>query len=235
MSMSRGECPQRVERIQAMLRKADTETLPSHMRIDRKIANPLFFCRIIARGYGILGTIHTLIYNPDASFRIPTQHRLSLGGSLGDQERPVVYSLALASSRGLPSWLQEYLKMIYVLESYTEEFPPGDDRWKAADIMTAKIDGASPGGSRTWTKEGRKPKHKTSRHRGYLKNGTASKNSIRNFIQVKRSRLAKIDVSKAQEPLPRSVVYVGWSRKEGQRLMQHEGHEQLSSIPWYVP
>lgn len=51
MSMSRGECPQRAERIQAMLRKANTETLPSHMRIDRKIANPLFSCRIIARGY----------------------------------------------------------------------------------------------------------------------------------------------------------------------------------------
>ena len=121
--------------------------------------------------------------------------------------------------------------MIDVLASYTEDFPPGDDRWKAADMMAAKIDEASPGGTRTWTKEGRKPKGKTPHHRGYLKKGTASKNSIRNFIQVTRSRLAKIDVSKAQEPLPWSVVYVGWTRKEGQRLMQRERHEQLSSLP----
>jgi hypothetical protein len=157
--------------------------------------------------------LHTCLKSPDKSLRLPND----INSDGQSEEKPCVYALVHCKLDGTIPSKNQYLLILERMEEYNTTFFSDLKGWKTADQNAAEIDKASPEiEERMWkgatTGSGADKWMNGKYPRRYCSRSENSAKEIDRFIEKFRERLACIDDSEADEPIPWSVSYVGWAR-----------------------
>ncbi|KAE9376237.1 hypothetical protein N431DRAFT_529050 [Stipitochalara longipes BDJ] len=199
-------------------------------------------CEIAAQGK--LHTLHAP--NIDKKLHIPAQHRINVNTkNFRQEERPVIYALSLGDKNGLAPTKEVLSKVLRQMELYIAEYPNNRLRkWQEADKTAREIDFFSPkdrdrdwsGGTRgeqakLWQLDNHKQQRPHPR-RYCITHEVRSE--VKKLIKITRTRLANIPDSQKNDPLPWSLVYIGWTRLERRRVQEHHNHHGNASAVAYL-
>lgn len=179
----------------------------------------------------IKGEIHHTFHSKQqrAALQLPADNRIAIHGTLGSQERPIIYVTVHCTENGAVLTKKQYLQILTAMTTYVADYPKRDSKWQMADALANGIDWISPSttqartSDRDWTGHtktkglGRWTKGIPHPRRYCTSNNTPGK--VETFVDQMRKRLRRIPTSKDDDPLLFSlIILVGHTKSTAGRI-----------------
>lgn len=174
----------------------------------------------------IEGTLHKLVKkDAAATAQLPSRHKVPVSGKHRDQLQPVLYTLIHCTSSGGTLTRAMLIKLLSALKQYIAKPAAGSSNWIAHDSDATEIDTFQ-----TYVPEknwgGRPSDIAAGLHcRRYCLNDTC-RASIQEFIDVMTAMV--MEIQDDDEEIPWSMVYTGWTEREGRRSDEYNTHQDGS-------